>query len=235
MNNELYHYQVKGAKHGVRRYQNPDGSLTPLGREHYGVGPAREEGGDEGGSGKKKFGDKAVAKIDSLRKRLTQPKKSSQQLTPEQVQEYKEKAIASGDVETLLKYKDRLTTKELQDAVNRVNNIASLENKMPKKTGKIDRITAFADKTKSLYDSYNKIGTVLSKFMDVDLPGIRDGSDRVTLSASAKDTANRVLRNIENMSYDEVQRALQAIRNVDALRDLANGGHGNPNNNQPRH
>jgi len=39
---ELYHYQVQGAKHGIRRYQNEDGSLTPLGRIHYGVGKARE-------------------------------------------------------------------------------------------------------------------------------------------------------------------------------------------------
>lgn len=39
----LKHYQVKGAKHHVRRYQNYDGSLTPLGREHYGVGEARDK------------------------------------------------------------------------------------------------------------------------------------------------------------------------------------------------
>lgn len=39
----LCHYQVKGAKHGVRRWQYPDGSLTPEGRIHYGVGPAREK------------------------------------------------------------------------------------------------------------------------------------------------------------------------------------------------
>lgn len=38
----LIHYQVKGAKHGVRRYQNKDGSLTNLGRIHYGVGAARK-------------------------------------------------------------------------------------------------------------------------------------------------------------------------------------------------
>lgn len=37
----LIHYQVKGAKHGLRRYQNPDGSLTELGRIHYGVGDPR--------------------------------------------------------------------------------------------------------------------------------------------------------------------------------------------------
>lgn len=39
--NSLTHFQVKGAKHGLRRYQNPDGSLTPLGRIHYGVGDPR--------------------------------------------------------------------------------------------------------------------------------------------------------------------------------------------------
>lgn len=35
-NHELYHAGVKGMKWGVRRYQNKDGSLTPLGRKRYG-------------------------------------------------------------------------------------------------------------------------------------------------------------------------------------------------------
>lgn len=34
----LQHYGVKGQKHGLRRFQNEDGSLTAEGREHYGVG-----------------------------------------------------------------------------------------------------------------------------------------------------------------------------------------------------
>lgn len=38
---ELYHSGVKNMRWGHRRYQNPDGSLTPLGRAHYGYGPAR--------------------------------------------------------------------------------------------------------------------------------------------------------------------------------------------------
>ena len=39
----LAHYQIKGAKHGVRRFQNLDGSLTPEGRVRYGVGEPRNK------------------------------------------------------------------------------------------------------------------------------------------------------------------------------------------------
>lgn len=33
----IEHHGIKGQKHGVRRYQNEDGSLTELGRRHYGI------------------------------------------------------------------------------------------------------------------------------------------------------------------------------------------------------
>lgn len=35
-NDELYHHGIKGQRWGIRRYQNPDGSLTPAGMRHYG-------------------------------------------------------------------------------------------------------------------------------------------------------------------------------------------------------
>lgn len=34
---EVYHYGIKGQIWGRRRYQNPDGSLTPEGRKRYGI------------------------------------------------------------------------------------------------------------------------------------------------------------------------------------------------------
>lgn len=51
----LMHYRTKGSKNGVRRYQNEDGSLTPEGYIHYGVGKGRQSGGgkdDNGGTGR---------------------------------------------------------------------------------------------------------------------------------------------------------------------------------------
>ena len=36
-NNELYHHGIKGMRWGIRRYQNPDGTLTEEGRRRYGV------------------------------------------------------------------------------------------------------------------------------------------------------------------------------------------------------
>ena len=41
---ELYHHGIKGQKWGVRRFQNKDGSLTPLGRKRQQYdGPVHED------------------------------------------------------------------------------------------------------------------------------------------------------------------------------------------------
>ena len=72
----LAHYQVKGAKHGIRRYQNYDGTLTAEGRIHYGVGPPREKKSEDSGvkkaaeGVKKKIGDAVKARKDKKRANL---------------------------------------------------------------------------------------------------------------------------------------------------------------------
>lgn len=58
---ELYHYGVKGQQWGRRQYQNTDGSLTELGRQHYGYGPARSLRGT---------GYRALSKVYGLNERF---------------------------------------------------------------------------------------------------------------------------------------------------------------------
>ena len=49
---DLYHWGIKGMKWGVRRYQNPDGSLTAAGKKRY-----TNPDGSLNEKGKKKFGN----------------------------------------------------------------------------------------------------------------------------------------------------------------------------------
>lgn len=46
IDNELKHWGILGMKWGIRNYQNEDGSLTPLGRIRYGVGPGKSKTGN---------------------------------------------------------------------------------------------------------------------------------------------------------------------------------------------
>lgn len=74
---ELMHYRTPGSKNGIRRFQYTDGSLTPEGRIHYGVGPARD--GSPGpkaflskaGSGAKKISLKSGSAIKKLGSKTT--------------------------------------------------------------------------------------------------------------------------------------------------------------------
>lgn len=57
--NFLCHYGVLGMKWGVRRYQNPDGSLTAKGRDHYGVEKRKKKPVEKINDAKEKLSDEA--------------------------------------------------------------------------------------------------------------------------------------------------------------------------------
>lgn len=61
-NDEIFHYGIQDMRWGLRRYQNADGSLTSLGRQHYGVGPPRGEGKSSNVKVKKKKKESLITK-----------------------------------------------------------------------------------------------------------------------------------------------------------------------------
>ena len=63
MNNDmiLIHHGIKGQKWGVRRYENPDGSLTPAGKKRY--DKYHTSDGKLNEKGLKKFGDEDLFRM----------------------------------------------------------------------------------------------------------------------------------------------------------------------------
>jgi hypothetical protein len=105
----LMHYRTKGSKNGVRLYQNEDGSLTPLGREHYGIGEGRK-----GGESSDDSGSESEPKKPSFRERIKE-KRHAQKIDREAHLELRK------SVDSEKKNIRNLTDTELQDRINRLN------------------------------------------------------------------------------------------------------------------
>lgn len=139
----LAHHGVKGQKHGVRQYQNKDGSLTALGRVHYGVGAAKEAAHNVKESIRKKVAPTNAELNVQIRK---QKSKNLNKKKREQLRQLK-KGI---DVDAMSKLDDskrngphkkfsEMSDKEISDRINRLKNevtLADLEAKKNLSPGK---------------------------------------------------------------------------------------------------
>ena len=135
MNNaELFHTGVKGMKWGVRRYQNKDGSLTPLGKKRYAKELAKLEA-EKKRVRQQEQTAKKLKKLDDMRKDLDERKKA---LKPDDAPEpaKQQKAQAAPQKRKL----SELSNEEIQSKIDRMN----LENKY--KTLAQERIDAVSNK-----------------------------------------------------------------------------------------
>lgn len=139
---EIVHYGVKGQKHGVRRYQYEDMSLTPEGRVHYNVGPPR-----------KSTLEKLDAKIAKQKEKNEIAKKKAEL-----------KQLKSGKIDPRFMSDD-----ELAKAINRYRNedtFKSLQNNADKSALRrsLDKAVQEAI-SKVAGKSIENLGTTLSKKM----------------------------------------------------------------------
>jgi len=108
----LAHHGVKGQKHGVRQWQNPDGSLTPAGRIHYGVGEAR----DKIGSAAKSVGTAIRKKVKPTNAELNaQIRKEKSKILNKQKREELKRLKKTGEIEDPKKRVGRKKYSEMSD------------------------------------------------------------------------------------------------------------------------
>ena len=122
--NELYHHGIKGQKWGVRRYQNPDGSLTNAGKKKYGTKSNYEK----------------VLKAKGLKAKVKAQKEREKQnaRTEAEVAKYKRRAGIKEEKDTTsdkpktakdkphVKTLSEMTNEEIQERIDRIN----LENRL---------------------------------------------------------------------------------------------------------
>lgn len=170
----LEHWGIKGQKWGLRRYQNPDGSLTEAGRKHYGYG----SGDSKTQQKAQKIAEKRALKI---AKEKAREKEKQQKIDAKKAAEFeKRKQEILKNPRLVYENYDRLTKEEIDSALTRFDRMNKLNeaNKQYLEAGTnyINALTKWSGSALGLYNNVAKGFNVYSEAKDMDfrLPTVKD-------------------------------------------------------------
>lgn len=109
MSNYIMHHGIKGQRWGVRRFENPDGTLTD--------------------AGKRRYRDAISSRVDAARNKVRQTREDIQRAKYEK---RRNAALTSKKAKVVLKNADTLSDKELREKLNRLQmeqNLRDLDSK----------------------------------------------------------------------------------------------------------
>lgn len=193
----IKHEGTKGMRWGIRRFQNPDGSLTPLGRLHYGVGQAKKDYKNklkEPGADKKKLTEEYKAGVSKIKAKMKKEKEKEDKKKAEEAAKEKERQeeekrrreaeaeraekdriIKSGDANLVMQNRDKLSTQELQQAAarieieSRINNYSksSKQDRPQVKQEKKDLGRDFIDKMRQADSDMKTLGSTYNTLANI--------------------------------------------------------------------
>lgn len=193
---ELYHSGIKGMKWGIRRYQNPDGSLTEAGRKRYMKNPRW----------RKKY-------IKYKMQEAMEKKKAA-----ETKEERHKRLLETTDPNEIYRYKNELTTSELKERIDRIRTEQDLAKYLTKEPTRMD-------KAKEAINKISDVGDKVIKFANSPMgkEAIKQIRAQMGLGTDSKKiNYDRELRRIAEMTNDEVRDLTTRARNEQSLRRIIN-------------
>lgn len=185
---ELYHWGIKGMKWGIRRYQNPDGSLTPAGKKRY----DDKLGKIEAKTAKIRANQEAKAAVQARKDKMAaakrelenakKGKKAEPEKTVESDADKKARLLKNPTAKEIMANKHLFSDNEINALYLRLNNERNINNLIPAQVDKgqqfVDKFTKTTTNISSVIEggskAWNSIAKLSNSLLGTELPTISD-------------------------------------------------------------